>query len=126
MIPEALLPSKAQMQAGTDNTTAVTPVRVNDSDGVAKAWVKFAGASGSVLVSKNVTSVARSGTGAYIVNFTVGFAGADYVVNPATNQIGTIATAGTQTAGNCGINATDFSSNPVDPANIFVAFFGRQ
>lgn len=74
--------TKAQMQTGTDNTTVATPARVNDHDGVAKAWVKFV-VSGGVLSIKsqfNIASVIRNSPGNYSVNFTTAFTNADYMV----------------------------------------------
>lgn len=45
-----------------------------------KGWTKFAGATGTTSASENVTSVNRSGTGVYQINWTNAFATANYVV----------------------------------------------
>ena len=50
----------------------------NGMTGIAKAWVNFAGASGTVNGSFNVSSVTRISTGYYSVNFTTAMANANY------------------------------------------------
>jgi len=42
----------------------------NGMTGIAKAWVNFAGATGTVNSSFNVSSVTRTATGAYTINLT--------------------------------------------------------
>ena len=46
--------------------------------GIAKAWVNFAGASGTINGSFNVSSVTRNSTGYYSVNFTTAMANTNY------------------------------------------------
>jgi hypothetical protein len=50
----------------------------NGMTGIAKAWVNFAGASGTINVSFNVSSVTRNSTGDYTVNFTTAMPSANY------------------------------------------------
>ena len=78
---------------GTSAVTTVSPStsgNVLTSDGTswtsatnagsAKAWVKWAGASGAIDSSYNVSSVTRNSTGNYTVNFTNAFANTNYAV----------------------------------------------
>jgi len=61
---------------GTNSTSSTNCIR-----GSAKAWVNINGASGAsptIRASYNVSSVTRTGTGAYTVNFTNAFADANY------------------------------------------------
>jgi hypothetical protein len=59
--------------------------------GVCKAWVNFAGASGTINSSVNVTSVTRNSTGDYTVTFTNALANANYaVIGSALSAAGTI------------------------------------
>lgn len=72
-----------QAVAGVDDTTAMTPARVNDAitsltpavvaqqAGVAKAWATWTIAAGVVTLRRayNVSSVVRTATGAFTVNF---------------------------------------------------------
>jgi hypothetical protein len=78
--------------AGTLNVTTISGVStLNDSSGVlatqngmtgiAKAWVNFAGASGTVNGSFNVSSVTRNSTGNYTVTFTTAMANANYAIS---------------------------------------------
>ena len=60
---------------GTNSTSST-----NCSQGSAKAWVNFNGSSGAIRTSYNVSSVTRTGTGDYTVNFTSAFADANYSI----------------------------------------------
>jgi len=51
-----------------------------DAKPFAKAYVKFAGATGTVAKQNNVSSVTRNSTGNYTINFTNPLADADYVI----------------------------------------------
>lgn len=64
------------LQDGSGNSTATT----NAIQGSAKAWVRFAGATGTIAGSYNVSSVTRTSTGYYTVNFTNALANANYSV----------------------------------------------
>ena len=50
----------------------------NGMSGIAKAWVNFAGASGTINGSFNVSSVTRNSTGNYTVTFTTAMPNANY------------------------------------------------
>lgn len=50
----------------------------NGMTGIAKAWVNFAGATGTINGSFNVSSVTRNGTGDYSVNYTTAMPNANY------------------------------------------------
>jgi hypothetical protein len=59
---------------GVNSTSATNSIR-----GSAKAWVNFNGVGGATIRSAyNVSSVTRTGTGTYTVNFTNAFANTDY------------------------------------------------
>lgn len=58
---------------GTNSTSSTNCIQ-----GSAKAWVNFAGATGTINASYNVSSVTRNGTGDYSVNFTNAMANANY------------------------------------------------
>jgi len=82
--PNQTFATQAEAQAGTDNTKAMTSLRVNEATttlfnvtGAApvyacRAWVNFNGTgTPSIRASGNVSSITDSGTGNYTVNFTV-------------------------------------------------------
>jgi len=52
----------------------------NAYSGIAKAWVNFAGATGTVNGSFNVSSVTRASTGTYTVNLTTAMPNANYAI----------------------------------------------
>lgn len=88
----------------------------------ARAWVKFAGATGTVTASGNVTSVTRSSAGIYTVNFTTALQDANYVPLVMTDG-GTIFTAvGTQLTTACAINTRNNAGTLADPTTVYAAF----
>lgn len=52
----------------------------NGMSGIAKAWVQWAGSTGTIANSFNVSSVTRSTTGQYLVNFTTAMPSGSYGV----------------------------------------------
>ena len=83
--------STAQAQAGTDNTTAISPLRLREglnASGSApvyacRAWVNFDGTTASpstIRASGNVSSVTKNGTGNYTINFTTALPNANYSI----------------------------------------------
>jgi hypothetical protein len=90
----AVVASQAEAQAGANNTKLMTPLRVAEAiparlnaTGSApiyacRAWVNFDGTTspGTIRASGNVSSVARSATGTYQINFTTAMPDANYAV----------------------------------------------
>ena len=77
--PGLTTPTIAQI----NSAASLTPTLFYDNAGVqvgtlCRAWVNFNGADGSKRASFNVSSVTRTGTGSYTVNFTNAFADANY------------------------------------------------
>ena len=64
--------------ANTINTDTGLFSTQNAYQGIAKAWVNFTGSTAAVNGSFNVSSVTRSSTGEYSVNFTTAMANANY------------------------------------------------
>jgi hypothetical protein len=65
---------------GTVSTSSANVIR-----GSARAWVQFAGASGTIAASYNVSSVTRSSTGVYSIAFTNALADANYCATTAVS-----------------------------------------
>jgi hypothetical protein len=61
---------------GTNSTSSTNCIQ-----GSAKAWVIFDGTSGTRRASYNVSSVTRSTTGQYVINFTNALTDANYTFN---------------------------------------------
>jgi hypothetical protein len=72
--------------ANTINTDTGVFTTNNAYLGIAKAWVNFAGASGTINGSFNVSSVTRNSTGNYTVNFTTAMTNANYAGFVAGNS----------------------------------------
>jgi hypothetical protein len=107
--PNQTFATLTQAQAGTDNTRAMTSLRVSDAitaqvgvsnavvvktavnaSGSApiyacRAWANF-GPTGTIRASGNVTSVTTGGTGIYTLNFTTALQDANYVVTGCTQR----------------------------------------
>jgi hypothetical protein len=66
---------------GTNSTSATNPIL-----GSAKAWVRYAGSTGTIASSYNVSSVTVNGTGSWTVNITNAFADANYAVVAQSNS----------------------------------------
>jgi hypothetical protein len=51
----------------------------NGMTGIAKAWVQFAGSTGTINGSFNVSSITKTGTGDYTANYTTAMPNTNYV-----------------------------------------------
>jgi hypothetical protein len=86
--PGLLVSSTAQAQAGTDDTTAISPLKLRqgfNASGTApvyacRAWVNFNGTNASIRSNGNVSSVTRGATGLYTVNFTTAMPDANHAI----------------------------------------------
>ena len=98
--------------------------------GVAKAWVNFAGASGTRNASYNVSSVTRTTTGQYVVNFATALADANYTwsvnmtgLNSANGYF--IGNATTNTTTTLQILTVTSGIAYADPTMVAVTVFGN-
>jgi hypothetical protein len=83
--------STAEAQAGTNNTNFLTPLRLRDGVNAtgsapvfaARAWVNFDGTTTTptIRASGNVSSITKTTTGDYTVNFTTAMPDANYAKN---------------------------------------------
>ena len=121
-------------------TTLNTPTGVlatqNGMTGIAKAWVQYAGATGTIAGSFNVSSVTRTSTGYYTINFTTSMANANYsAIGNVSTTSGTgyafpfiytnnsfVATA--PTTSSFIITSANTASVFVDPVYVNIAVFG--
>jgi hypothetical protein len=108
---------------GTNSTSSTNCIQ-----GSAKAWVNFAGASGTRNASYNVSSVTRNGTGDYTVNFTNALTDANYSVvgsgyRVSGSYVGFGCTYGTQTTTTCPVQMVTDTGGLVDAAVCSFSFF---
>jgi trimeric autotransporter adhesin len=92
---------------------------------VAKAWVKFAGATGAIEASAGISSVTRSSAGQYTINFTTSFSSANYGIN--ANILGGSAkfcNPATQAAGSCTIATFNQAGANEDQTSVYAYFYG--
>lgn len=128
--------SQADMEAATASAVYVSPRRVISSPYAAKAWVVFAGSTGTVITSFGVSSVTRSATGKYLVNFSTNFSSANYGVaaiaakwdsNDDANTAVTVGnTVRVPSASSCPLTTGDHSNFNKDPLAVYAVFFGDQ
>ena len=129
-LPDASITS-AEIAAG-----AVTAAKVDGAQSGsapiygARAWVNFAGATGTINASGNVSGVTRNSTGTYTITFSTAMADANYSVvatallNTAAQyanvKIATIAAGSVQIT-----TTTQNAGNPAvfDPTTVCVTFF---
>lgn len=74
--------TQTNMEAGTSNTSAVTPAVQQFHPSAAKAWCTISYSAGgvpSLLSSYNVTSLIDNGVGDVIINFTVPFSSTNFI-----------------------------------------------
>ena len=83
--------SAATITAGTV-TTLNAPSGVlatqNGMTGIAKAWVQFAGATGTIAGSFNVSSVTRNSAGNYTINYTTAMPNTNYAPVVSAGETG--------------------------------------
>lgn len=117
--------TQADQETGTSTTNIVTPGRQHFHPSAAKAWGKFAGATGTLAESYNVTSVVRDSAGDYTVTLATDFATADYVIalTPSSGSVAILRVA-SQAAGTFTIKSVAFDFTDNDPTAIFFVCFG--
>ncbi len=72
--------TQAEMETATSTTDVVSPGRVQNHPGVAKAWAYVAG-DGTITASHNITtSNCRTGLGTYTITITTDFSSANYAI----------------------------------------------
>jgi hypothetical protein len=118
---------------GTNSTSATNPIL-----GSAKAWAGFAGATGIIAGSFNISSVTRNGTGDYTANFTTALPNANYTivgtVSPTTsyasllvfqaNSVRSSLTITTNTTSSFQFSTiTGGSGTAADPVNVYFSVF---
>lgn len=115
----------------TADTSGIIKVQSNGVTTNALAWVRFAGSSGTIASSYNVTSVTRSATGTYVVNFTNAQSDSNYSFNitaadsgaSGPNGINVVSTLSTSALGFKSVNTS--SGAATDPTYVNVSVFGN-
>jgi hypothetical protein len=113
------------LKDGSANTRDVTTL----VKGPAKAYANWVGSSGAINQSYNVSSITRSTTGTYVVNFTSALPTANYVIaggcDPGGDGAGTLmrTPATSLTTGTASVRTVNFTTT-FDATNVWAAFFG--
>jgi hypothetical protein len=116
---------------GTNSTSSTNCIQ-----GSAKAWVNFNGVSGaSARASYNISSLTRSSTGIYVINFTNALTDANYCINMSIS-VGTSASGGyttmvnssnttivTPTTTSCTVSINLVGVGPTDSSYVMVSIF---
>jgi hypothetical protein len=134
--------STAQAQAGTDNTTYITPLRMREgfnASGSApvyacRAWANFDGTGAvSIRASGNVSSISDLGVGRYQANFSTAMQDANYALVGTAMAVDAgppYVTRRTDSdgVGNFSASAAPFAvwqtvNSPIDSQNVYIAVF---
>jgi len=126
-----------QVNADTiqSSTTGTAPVFKDGSGNqigtLCRAWVNFNGTNGAIRAAYNVSSVTRSGTGTYVLNFTTAMSDNNYTVMASGGsasgvQYGAVTTASaTPTTTQASLVAFNTAMTVIDMAWMYVAVFGN-
>ena len=122
--------TQAEMEAAAVNTSYAAPSTTQYHPGVAKAWVKFTGATGATTASYNSTSVSRTSAGLYTWTIGNDFSSANWAVvgitwNSGTNDPATVAVVA-QAAGTLDIEVRNRNGVLIDPTSVYLVGFGDQ
>jgi hypothetical protein len=79
---------KSDQTTSTSTSVAVVPGVQQYHPSATKAWAQWAGASGTIASSYNVSSVTHNSTGNFTVNFTVSFADTNYCASGSHSASG--------------------------------------
>ena len=90
-----------------------------------RAWVNFDGTTspGTIRGSGNVSSVSRTGTGAYTVNFTTSMPDTNYAVVGTTNQDSRTVSIGNLLAGSAAMRTTNSAGALENQTLVAIAVF---
>ena len=92
--------------------------------GSAKAWVNFAGASGTVNGSYNISSVTRSSTGIYVINMTTSMSNTSYATVALCSDGKLTRGESISSTSQFGVScSTSNGSAYVDPTSVYCAVF---
>lgn len=110
-----------------NKTTYTTAGTVKNAVQSAAAWVRFSVSGGVATIqqSSNVTSVTRTGTGVYVVTYTVAMTNANNCYATSMSQAGFMQVSVESTA-SVTITTTDVTNSVLDPAFVSVMVFGAN
>lgn len=122
--------SDAAISDVVDDVTTLTSTVTALTPGLAKAWAVFSGTTGTILASHNVTSVTRTGTGAYDVVLATDFSSANYVAIPTVHYTAALVISqvldGSKTAGGFQMVVRTPALVSTDPTEAGFVAFGDQ
>lgn len=123
--------TQANQETATATDNPVTPSVQQFHPSAAKAWARFDAANGSLAASYNMTSVARSASGAYVVTIATDFSTAVYsaiatIEDAVAAALQTRITSASMLAGSFQIGVENGGGGNTDPDYVHFAAFGDQ
>jgi hypothetical protein len=101
----------------------------NGMTGIAKAWLSYDGSTQTIRGSFNISSVTRSGTGAFTINFTTAMSNVNYSITGASSTTGgsnpvIIRLPNSPSTTAMSIETIQANGTTQDPVNVCIAVFG--
>jgi hypothetical protein len=90
---------------------------------MARAWVNFTGSTAVIRASGNVTSITRTSTGVYTVNFTTAMPDTNYSVNITSQTWTFTANDSSLATGSCVVKTSNTSTAAFDGNPVCVLIF---
>ncbi len=121
--------TQADEETATSVNLAVTPGRQQFHPSAAKAWAIWTGSTGAILASYGITSITRTGAGAYTIVFSTAFSSANYAI--AGMLTFTAGTSGfleinTQSTTQVTLFAVSTATVLFDPTSAYLVCYGDQ
>ena len=115
----------------TADGSGVLKCQANGVTTNALAWVNFNGSTAAIRASYNVSSVTRSSTGLYLINFATATSDANYTLSATataysgTGYIAVLGPSTTQTTSAVQMTVANFSGTNNDVAYVTATIFGN-
>lgn len=120
--------TQAEQEAATSTTTYVSPGRQHFHPSAAKVWVNYAGSTGTVNGSYNVSSVTNTGAGDETVNFTTALSAATFAAAVSAGVTPGLSNARVVSTGSFAVGSLQLATNNLaglaDAPNVCAAIFG--
>ena len=122
----ATVASQSDMESATSTTAIVTPARVQNHPGVAKAW-GVVDSTGGLVVGYNISSITDGAAGITTFNFTTAFSSGNFcVITTPTSGSRLFGTASARTTTSVTVWSSNDAGASTDPTTFHMVAYGDQ